>query len=78
MFLLKKFCKKRENIGLKNVILLMFSSRGNNGYVTKTDVLYKTINFCRNLQNILLFNFVNTSKPQKLSARPNYFWELGS
>ena len=26
----------------------------------------------------MLFNFVNVSKPQKLSAKPNCFWELGS
>ena len=35
-------------------------------------------NICRNFQYSLLFNLVNFSKPQKLSAKPNCFWELGS
>ena len=41
-------------------------------------VLCRTTIFCRNFRNILLFGFVNIWKPQKLSARPNCFWELGS
>ena len=69
MFLLKNFCEKREYIGLKNVWLcaemfketklFMYSSRGNHGYVTKTN------KYTRNLRNILLFNLVDTSKPKK-------------
>ena len=40
--------------------------------------MQKKDNLCRNFQNILLFNLFNVSKPQKLSAKPNCFWELGS
>ena len=40
--------------------------------------LQKKHNSCINFKNILLFNFVNLSKPQKVSAKPNCFWELGS
>jgi len=40
--------------------------------------LGKINDFDRYFRNILRFNFINISKPKKLSARPNSFWELGS
>ena len=71
----EKFLQKEYIVGKKRVImrrkvsddvnmfeetkLFMYSSRGNHGYVTKTN------NYTRNLRNILLFNLVDTSKPKK-------------
>ena len=90
MFLQKNFCEKREYIGLKTrdiaqkcfwwwVCVPICSSRGNNGYVTRTNIFdEKQLTFAEILRNILQFNFVNIWKPQKLSAKPNCFLELGS
>ena len=57
----------------KETKLIMYSMRENHGYVAKTDMLYAKQLI---LGKFLLFTFVNISKPQKLSARPNCFWEL--
>jgi len=63
----------------KETKLLMYCIRGYHGYVTKTDISYaKQIILPEISQNILLFNFVNISKPKKLFAKPNSFCELGS
>ena len=65
--------KVSEDVNMfKETKLFMYSSRGNHGHVTKKN------NYTKNFRNILLFNLVDTSKPKKLSARSNPFWELGS
>ena len=63
----------------KETKLLLYFRIENHGYVTKTGIAYvKQIIFAVISETFLLFNFVNTSKPKKLSAKPNSFWELGS
>ena len=95
MFLLKKFCEKREFISLKTCDIVhkwfwwwvcvqknkivMYSMRENHGnFARNWYVQCKITNLCRNFRNISLFSSVNISNPQKLSARSDYFSELGS
>ena len=47
------------------------------GYVTNTDIFNAKQLIFAEISGIQ-FYFVNISEPQKLSARPYCFWELGS
>ena len=60
-----------------NKIVHVFQMRKSWVFHKNWYVLFKTTKFCIILRNILLFFFVTTSKPQKLSSKPNSFWELG-
>ena len=59
---------------LKETKLLMYSIRGNHGYVTETNIFSeKTNNFDRIFRKILLFNFLNISIPKKTFSETKFF-----
>ena len=57
----------------------MYSSRGNNGYITNTDMFYaKQLIFAKILEAFCFLTMVISQNQKKILQSPNSFWALGS